>query len=72
MLLLLGLVVAINTAFANAGLHLFLGRHQINQCLWNACAAAPAGGVGMRAAGVVLAAEWAFVFVDCVHGEFAY
>jgi hypothetical protein len=69
LLLLLGLVEAINAALADAGLHLLVCGYQINQCLRNAGTATPARRVTVGAASVVFAAERARIFVDCVHGD---
>jgi hypothetical protein len=69
LLLLLGLIEAINAAFTDAGFHMFVGGHEINQCLRNARAATPAGCGAVGAAGVVLAAERALVFINRRHGR---
>jgi hypothetical protein len=68
LLLLLGLLEAINAAFTDAGFHLCLGRYKINQTLRNAGTETPARGVIVGAARVVFAAEWAGIFVDGCHG----
>jgi len=68
LLLLLGLIEAINAAFTDASLHLLFRRHQINQSLWNAGAATPARRIGMGSASIFFAAERAGIFVDCGHG----